>query len=78
MEYKEASMNYSRKQVYSSIEHLERRIEHARESSGAALFRTNFGEEAGQKLHEAHQGFREVDALLYKALQKLSEIRQNF
>lgn len=44
MESKEF-VNYSRKQVSSAIEILEKRIRSACDASNAALFRTNFGED---------------------------------
>ena len=77
-EYNKASINYKRKEVYSAIELLEKRIRSARDASTAAIIRTNFGEEAGQNLYYAHRKFEEVDTLLCEALQKLLDIRQNF
>lgn len=77
-EYNKEFINYKRKEVYSAIELLEKHIRSARDASTAAIIRTDFGEEAGQNLYEAHRKFEEVDALLCEVLRKLLDIRQNF
>ena len=77
-EYSKEIMNYKRKEVYSAIELLEKRIKDARGASMGAIIRTDFGEEASENVHYAHRKFEEVDTLLCEALQKLLDIRQNF
>ncbi len=66
--------SYEKNQVSAGYHNVEKCLFETRTQVSGAIFRTNFGDSGSQELQEAHHIFKEVDALLCKAIQKLKDI----